>query len=185
MVTKTTSFKLDSELLKQIKIRATEKDLTQSELVTIYLKNGLKYDLSENDLNIIQFLNSQSHNHLNKLKKDFEVPEMLKYDPKKENKPITEEDVVFEDEGGTDIFNKVIDTQKTTDGFLATVISVTIDNVVRSEEEPFFGYFGDKQVYQMSISLEDINAIQESLSAYHFYFIDDNGEYKLTSIEKL
>lgn len=108
MVTKTTSFKLDSELLKQIKIRATEKDLTQSELVTIYLKNGLKYDLSENDLNIIQFLNSQSHNHLNKLKKDFEVPEMLKYDPKKENKPITEEDIVFEDEGGTDIFNKVM-----------------------------------------------------------------------------
>ncbi|MBR2994239.1 hypothetical protein IKF43_02515 [Candidatus Saccharibacteria bacterium] len=98
-------------------------------------------------------------------------------------------DVQFRDGlGGTtsiDIFNKVIDTQKTTDGFLATVISVTIDNVVRSEEEPFFGYFGDKQVYQMSISLEDINAIQESLSAYHFYFIDDNGEYKLTSIEKL
>ena len=108
MVTKTTSFKLDTDLLKQIKIRATEKEITQSELVTIYLKNGLKYDLSENDLNIIQFLNSQSKNHLNKLKKDFEVPEILKYDSKKENKSITEENILFEDEGGTDIFSNVI-----------------------------------------------------------------------------
>ena len=32
----------------------------------------MKYDLSENDLNIIQFLNSQSKNHLDKLKEDFE-----------------------------------------------------------------------------------------------------------------
>jgi len=108
MVTKTTSFKLDIELLKQIKIRATEKEVTQSELVTIYLKNGLKYDLSENDLNIIQFLNSQPQNHLNKLKENFEVPEMLKYNPEKENKPLTEENIIFEDEGGTDIFSNVM-----------------------------------------------------------------------------
>lgn len=108
MVTKTTSFKLDSDLLKQIKIRAAEKDITQSELVTIYLKNGLRYDLSENDLNIIQFLNSQSKNHLSKIKEDFEVPEMLEYDPEKENKPLTEENIIFEDEGGTDIFSSVM-----------------------------------------------------------------------------
>lgn len=108
MVTKTTSFKLDNDLLKQIKIRAAEKDITQSELVTIYLKNGLRYDLSENDLNIIQFLNSQSKNHLSKIKEDFEVPEMLEYDPEKENKPLTEENIIFEDEGGTDIFSSVM-----------------------------------------------------------------------------
>ena len=41
---KTTSFKLDSELLKRIKIKATEKEITQSELVTTYLLNGLKQD---------------------------------------------------------------------------------------------------------------------------------------------
>lgn len=68
----------------------------------------MKYDLSENDLNIIPFLNSQSKNHLDKLKEDFEVPEMLNYDPKKENKPITEENIIFEDEGGMDIFSKVM-----------------------------------------------------------------------------
>lgn len=108
MVKKTISFKLDTDLLNQIKIRATEKGVTQSELVTIYLKNALRYDLSEDDLNIIQFLNSQSKNHLDKLKEDFEVPEMLNYDPKKENKPITEENIIFEDEGGMDIFSNVM-----------------------------------------------------------------------------
>ena len=44
MVLKVTSFKLDSELLKQIKIKATEKEITQSELITEYLKKGLEND---------------------------------------------------------------------------------------------------------------------------------------------
>lgn len=44
MVLRTTSFKLDSELLKQIKIKATEKEITQSELITDYLKQGLIKD---------------------------------------------------------------------------------------------------------------------------------------------
>ena len=42
MVMKTTSFKLDTDLLKQIKLRAIEKDITQSELITIYLKKCFK-----------------------------------------------------------------------------------------------------------------------------------------------
>ena len=108
MVTKTTSFKLDSELLKQIKIRATEKEITQSELVTIYLKNGLKYDLSESDYKLIEFLNHETKDHLEKIKNDFKIPDVLKYNPKKENKPITEEKIIFEDEGGTDIFTDII-----------------------------------------------------------------------------
>lgn len=41
---KTTYFKLDSELLKRIRIKSIEKDVTQSELATIYLLNGLKQD---------------------------------------------------------------------------------------------------------------------------------------------
>ena len=108
MVTKTTSFKLDTDLLKQIKIRATEKEITQSELVTIYLKNGLKYDLSESDYKLIEFLNHETKDHLEKIKNDFKIPNVLKYDSKKENKPITEEKIIFEDEGGTDIFSDVI-----------------------------------------------------------------------------
>ncbi|MBE6493974.1 MAG: hypothetical protein E7Z84_05130 [Methanosphaera stadtmanae] len=74
MVMKTTSFKLDSELLKQIKIRAAEKDMTQSELVTFYLKNGLKYDFSEDNLEILNFLNIKSNNHLERIIDEFEVP---------------------------------------------------------------------------------------------------------------
>lgn len=108
MVTKTTSFKLDSELLKQIKIRATEKEITQSELVTKYLKNGLKYDLSENDYKLIEFLNHDTKNHLDKIKNDFKIPDELKYDSKKENKPITKEKIIFEDESGADIFSDII-----------------------------------------------------------------------------
>lgn len=108
MVTKTTSFKLDSELLKQIKIRATEKEITQSELVTIYLKNGLKYDLSESDYKLIEFLNQDTKNHLDKIKNDFNIPDVLKYDSKKENKPITKEKIIFEDESGADIFSDII-----------------------------------------------------------------------------
>ena len=108
MVTKITSFKLDSELLKQIKIRATEKEITQSELVTIYLKNGLKYDLSESDYKLIEFLNHDTKNHLDKIKNDFKIPDELKYDSKKENKPITKEKIIFEDEGSTNIFTDII-----------------------------------------------------------------------------
>lgn len=44
MVLKTTSFKLDTELMKQIKIKAIEKGITQSELIHEYLKQGLKND---------------------------------------------------------------------------------------------------------------------------------------------
>ena len=108
MVMKTTSFKLDSELLKQLKIRATEKEITQSELVTFYLKNSLKYDFSEEDLKILKLLNIKSRNHMDKLKQNFEMPNKLKYNPQKENKPVTKKQVIFEDEGGADIFSEVI-----------------------------------------------------------------------------
>lgn len=51
MAMKTTSFKLDSELLKQIKLKAIEKEITQTELITRYLKQGLLMDSVNNDLN--------------------------------------------------------------------------------------------------------------------------------------
>lgn len=45
---------------------------------------------------------------LEKLKDDFEVPEILKYNPEKENKPITEENILFEYEGCKDVFTPVL-----------------------------------------------------------------------------
>lgn len=45
MVIKSNTFKLDSELLKQIKLKAIEKEITQSELITKYLEYGLKHDI--------------------------------------------------------------------------------------------------------------------------------------------
>ena len=44
MVLKVTSLKIDSELLKEVKIKATQKEITQTELITEYLKQGLKND---------------------------------------------------------------------------------------------------------------------------------------------
>ena len=44
MVVKVTSFKLDTEIMKKLKITATEKEITQTELITQYLKEGLKKD---------------------------------------------------------------------------------------------------------------------------------------------
>jgi hypothetical protein len=53
-------------------------------------------------------LNHETKDHLEKIKNDFKIPDVLKYNPKKENKPITEEKIIFEDEGGTDIFTDII-----------------------------------------------------------------------------
>lgn len=107
---KTTSFKLDSELLKRIKIKATEKEVTQSELVTRYLINGLKQDENSALADISELEKKLAINVENKLDTiDFEVPDMLKYNPKKESKPITEEPIVLENDNpkGKDIFNEV------------------------------------------------------------------------------
>ena len=41
---KNTSFNLEVELLKQIKLQAIREEITQTELITRYLKAGLKMD---------------------------------------------------------------------------------------------------------------------------------------------
>jgi len=83
------------------------------------------------------------------------------------------------------IYNKVVETRETEKGFIATVISVMIDRIARSSEEPFPTTIDSKTVYEMEIPSEDINTIKDSLSAYNFNFIKENSEYKLDSIEKL
>ncbi|MDO5818772.1 MAG: hypothetical protein Q4P11_00400 [Methanobrevibacter sp.] len=78
MAVKTTSFKLDSELLKQIKIKATEKEITQSELITDYLLKGLKEDNHKqgNTLEDLEKkLNIKSRNHIDV---EYKVPARLK-----------------------------------------------------------------------------------------------------------
>lgn len=45
MVKKSTSFKLDANLLKEIKKKAIDKEITQTELIEQYLKQGLKNDI--------------------------------------------------------------------------------------------------------------------------------------------
>ena len=108
---KTTSFKLDSELLKRIKIKAIEKDMTQSELVTTYLLNGLKEDESMSNVDLSdleQKLNIKSDNHLDSI--DFEVPEMLKYNPDNVSKSVNEESIKLDtdDVDSKDIFSNVM-----------------------------------------------------------------------------
>lgn len=44
MTSKVTSIRLETEIKKQIKLMATEKDMTQSELISKYLQEGLKKD---------------------------------------------------------------------------------------------------------------------------------------------
>ncbi len=44
MAKRNTSFNLESELLKEIKLQATREEITQTELITRYLKAGLKND---------------------------------------------------------------------------------------------------------------------------------------------
>lgn len=40
-ITKKTTLNLDAELMKLIKLKALELNITQTELITLYLKNGL------------------------------------------------------------------------------------------------------------------------------------------------
>jgi len=42
MSVKKASFNIDTDLLKQLKFKAVEMDTTQTELLTKYLKEGLK-----------------------------------------------------------------------------------------------------------------------------------------------
>jgi hypothetical protein len=108
---KTTSFKLDSELLKQIKIRATEKEITQSELITKYLIMGLKQDKNVNSIDIDELeklLNIKHGNHLDDI--EFNIPKSLEYDPDKVNKSIKDEPIELENDkpDGEDIFKDII-----------------------------------------------------------------------------
>ena len=103
--------KLDSDLIKQIQIKAKEKNITQNELITRYLLNGLKQTENISQSNICELenkLNIKTKNHFEDI--DFEIPPMLKYNPSKVTKPVSEKLVILENDNpeGDDIFTDIM-----------------------------------------------------------------------------
>ena len=84
MVIKLTSLKLDSNLINSVRLMSIKKEISLDELVASYLISGLKSDTSRELNNIRKLekeLNLNSGKTLNDI--DFEIPEMLKYNPNK------------------------------------------------------------------------------------------------------
>lgn len=86
-----------------------------------------------------------------------------------------------------EMFNKIVEIKKTENGFSATILRVDFDQAAHSTDPNsiFESSNGTTKFYNMLLSDEDKNTIKESLSAYEFRFIDEEGEYKLSSIRKI
>ena len=84
-------------------------------------------------------------------------------------------------------YNKITGVNNTKDGFSATILTVNYNEAPHSDEpDPLFESSSSGTVaYHIMMSEEDKNTIKGSLSAYRFNFITEDGEHKLTSIEKL
>lgn len=67
------------------------------------------------------------------------------------------------------LFSKVVETNKTQDGFSATMTSVLLNQAPISEE-----YLE-----------QHLKEVKESLSVYKFNFVEEDGDYKLVSIKKV
>ena len=86
------------------------------------------------------------------------------------------------------MLSKIDNVIGTENGFTATILTTTLDFVVRqdaNEGEPSKSGGDDEWYYDIPMSDETLEEIRNSLSAYEFNFVDDNGEYKLISIEKI
>ena len=86
-----------------------------------------------------------------------------------------------------DTSGKVDKVTNTDDGFKATILAVTLDSVVRKDAKEVLGpgIIDGVEYYEINMTDDVLEKIRNSLSAYEFNFIDDNGEYKLVSIEKI
>lgn len=86
-----------------------------------------------------------------------------------------------------EMFNKIVGIEKTENGFSATILRVNFDQAAHSTDPNsiFESSNGTTKFYDMLLSDEDKNTIKESLSAYEFRFIDEEGGYKLYSIRKI
>ncbi len=82
---------------------------------------------------------------------------------------------------------KVMDTAGTENGFVATVATATIDTQVKQDASMSVskvGYGDGSEYYYILIPNEDMSEIYDSVSLYDFSFVNENGEYKLASIQK-
>lgn len=82
---------------------------------------------------------------------------------------------------------KVMDTAGTENGFIATIATVTIDTEVKQDVSmnvSKVGYGDGSEYYYILIPNEDMSEIYDSVSLYDFSFVNENGEYKLASIQK-
>ena len=86
-----------------------------------------------------------------------------------------------------EMFNKIVGIKKTENGFSATILRVDFDQAAHSTDpnSVFESSNGTTKLYNILLSDEDKNTIKESLSAYEFRFIDEEGGYKLSSIQKM
>lgn len=85
MVFETTSIEVDSRLLDIIRFMSVKKNISQNQLIVDYLIKGLKADTNR-ELEYIHQLEKELNlkNEMNLDDIDFEIPEMLKYNPDKE-----------------------------------------------------------------------------------------------------
>ena len=83
--------------------------------------------------------------------------------------------------------NKVIQVKGSQDKFTATVVTVDLDTMVSQSADEYLNTsdYGGNKFYDIIMPEETLEEIQESLSAYDFNFIKEDGEPKLISIEKL
>lgn len=181
------NFDMDKKI--QFIIGHAPEDLYNEEIRSRHIDNPLSYiqNISYDDLNDLFHSYFGSFNDIAKESHAFEDSFLIKMEYLPESDSF---DIYFKDGlGGTttiSVFNKVVEVNNNEDGIVATIISVTINNVISSTNEPnSWNKIEGKTVYEMGIPLEDVNKIQESLSAYHFNFVSENNEYKLVSIEKL
>ncbi len=98
------NFEIDDTLNQQLKVKSLELGVTEKELINRYIIQGLKNDKTKP--NYENVLNINKKRKSNK----FEIPDMLKIDLNKEDKPITEEkfDLEMDNPDGEDIFEDII-----------------------------------------------------------------------------
>lgn len=88
----------------------------------------------------------------------------------------------------TRLLSKLDSIFATTNGFKAVVLTVTLNSEVQQDTEESLSKSSQgngKWFYNITMDDDVLEEIRNSLSAYEFNFINDDGEYKLVSIDKI
>lgn len=83
------------------------------------------------------------------------------------------------------LIGKVSSVRATIDGYVATVVTAEIDTKIDGDYDGAYSTGDDKWTNYVMISEEDLAKIQDSLSAYEFEFVVEDGESKLVNIRKI